>query len=201
MASQPNAVQIRVSLDDVEPEVWRRIIVPADWTLTELHLTIQAAFNWHSYHLHEFHIGDLRYGDHAGDPDDDLFGVLDESKVRLRDFAPENRRISYVYDFGDDWVHSVKIEAWLFLDPAPKLASCSEGGAATPPEDVGGAPGYQYFLEVMRSPKHPEHKEIRRWYGGSFDPDWFDLALVNKDVKNALKPDVRRRPHQPKPKA
>ena len=60
-----NAVQIRVSLDEIEPPAWRRLIVPIDWNLEQLHLTIQAAFSWWNYHLHEFQIGGLRFGDAA----------------------------------------------------------------------------------------------------------------------------------------
>ena len=60
---EPNAVQIRIALDGIEPEVWRRLVVPLKWNLEQLHLGIQAAFNWWNYHLHEFRIGGLRYGE------------------------------------------------------------------------------------------------------------------------------------------
>jgi len=44
-----------------------------------------------------------------------------------------------------------------------------------------------------------EHTETRIWCGGHFDPEWCDLALTDKEVRNALKPNVRRRLNQPKP--
>ena len=74
------------------------------------------------------------------------------------------------------------------------------GARARPPEDVGGVPGYEHFLAVMADPDDPEHADLKRWCGGHFDPEWFDLALTDKDVRNALRPNVRRRLHQPKPK-
>ena len=60
---EPNALQIRITLDAIEPAIWRRLVVPWTWHLGQLHLAIQAAFNWWNYHLHEFRIGSLRYGD------------------------------------------------------------------------------------------------------------------------------------------
>ncbi|HEU4735600.1 MAG TPA: plasmid pRiA4b ORF-3 family protein, partial [Solirubrobacterales bacterium] len=149
MFEQPNAVQIRISLDGIEPEAWRRLVVPPRWNLEQLHLAIQAAFNWWNYHLHEFRIGGLRYGDvelleegaFEGDP-----RTFDEREVRLRDFDGPGTRFVYIYDFGDDWHHTVEIEALLALNVAPKQGSCVAGARARPPEDVGGVPGYARFL-------------------------------------------------------
>lgn len=204
MFRPPNAAQLRISIDGIEPEVWRRIVVPVQWNLEQLHLTIQAAFNWWNYHLHEFRIGGLRYGD-VGVLDEGGFNdelrVFDECDVRLRDFSGPGVSFTYLYDFGDDWHHTVELEDLLFLDTVPKLASCLDGARARPPEDVGGLPGYEQFLDVIGDPEDPEHKAIKRWCGGYFDPDWFDLAIVDKDVRNALKPNARRRLHQPKPKS
>ncbi len=202
MFEPPNAVQLRVSIDEIEPVIWRRIVVPGAWNLAQLHLAIQAAFNWWNYHLHEFDIGGLRHGDAViadeglveGDP-----RVFDERAVRLRDFRPAGLKFTYLYDFGDGWRHTVEIEEMVVLDSVPNHATCIDGARARPPEDVGGIPGYERFLEVIGDPTHPEHKEVKRWCGGHFDPEWFDLAIVDKDVRGALKPNARRRLHQPKP--
>lgn len=198
----PNALQIKVTLDEIEPEIWRRLVVPLEFHLGQLHLVIQAAFNWWNYHLHSFNIGGLSYGDHAqvGEPDhDDDSRFFDEAEVRLRDFDQwQDISFTYIYDFGDNWHHIVELENMLILDPAPTLASCIDGARARPPEDVGGTPGYERFLAVMADRGHPEHAELKKWCGGNFDPDWFDLALVNKDVGRALRPNVRRRLYQPR---
>jgi len=197
-----NAVQIRVSLDEIEPLVWRRLVLPSVWTLDKLHLAIQAAFNWWDYHLHEFQIGGLRYGDAAllmEDAFKDDPQVFESRGVRLRDFQ-RGSRFTYLYDFGDDWSHSVEIEQFLALDPTPKQGLCIDGARARPPEDVGGVNGYEQFLEIIRDEGAPRHEEMITWAGGYFDPDWFDLAIIDKDVKNALRTSVRRRLYQPKPK-
>lgn len=105
MFEPPNAVQIRVSLDGIAPEVWRRLVEPLEWDLARLHLAIQAAFNWWNSHLHEFHIGGLRYGD-LESVDEFAFEedprTFDEREVRLRDFKGPGTAFGYLYDFGDD---------------------------------------------------------------------------------------------------
>lgn len=89
MFKPSNAVQIRVSIDEIEPDVWRRLVLPVHWNLEHLHLGIQAAFNWWNYHLYEFRIGGLRYGDVetlTEDATDDDPRVFDQTEVRLLDF-------------------------------------------------------------------------------------------------------------------
>jgi len=203
LCKELNAVRLRVTIDDVEPLVWRRLVVPLSWRLDQLHLAIQAAFNWGNAHLHEFRIGGLRYGD--PDVEDMAFEdsprLFDEREVKLRDFGREDGvRFTYAYDFGDNWRHTVEIEEVLALDMEPKLAACVDGARARPPEDVGGVSGYEAFLAIMADPRDAEHGDMKCWCGGHFDPEWFDLAIVDKDVRNALRANVRRRLHQPKPK-
>jgi hypothetical protein len=198
-----NALQIRVTMSEIEPAVWRRLIVPWTWHLGQLHLAIQAAFNWWNCHLHEFNIGGLRYGDpellEEGSFRDSP-RVFDEREVRLLDFDHTSvATFSYLYDFGDCWRHTIEIEQRLALDVIPKVGACIAGARARPPEDVGGVDGYERFLATMADRNDPEHAEVKQWCGGHFDPDWFDLTLADKDVKNALRANVRRRLHQPKP--
>ena len=73
------------------------------------------------------------------------------------------------------------------------------GAHARPPEDVGGVSGYEDFLRIIADPVDPEYSDTKRWCGNRFDPDWFDLGLTDKDVRNALRANIRRRLHQPKP--
>ena len=198
------AVQVRVSIDRIEPQVWRRLVVPLHFNLRELHLVLQAAFGWMNAHMHEFEIGGLSYADEfaQGERDDDDPKVFDEMEVRLRDSTREpGTTLRHVYDMGDNWVHTVCLEQSLELQPAPKVARCVEGARARPPEDVGGPSGYQDFLETVLCPAHEEHRAMLRWAGGHFDPEWFDLELTNKDVERALHANLKRRLRQPKPTA
>jgi hypothetical protein len=193
-------VEIRVTLLDIEPAVWRRLVVPSQFHLGQLHLVVQAAFSWWNYHLHEFLIGGLSYGDpgQIGEPEfDDSPRSFDEREVRLLDFHYEqSTTFLYRYDFGDNWRHEIELKSFVAADPVPKVASCIGGARARPPEDVGGVYGYANFLAIMADPTHPEHRATKQWYGGHFDPEHFDLPRTDRDVRAALRPNRRLRKRQ-----
>ncbi len=198
---EPNAVQIKVTLDDIEPPIWRRLVVPLTTTLSQLHYILQAAMGWTDSHLHQFEIGGLRYGDLRLLNQDRFEGdaqAFDASEVGLRDFQfryDDGPSFVYVYDFGDDWRHTVQIEKLLAVKPAPKVATCIEGERSCPPEDVGGPPGYFEFLRVLLTPEPEEIEEqrhLKRWSGGRFDPERFDVAKTDKAVRGALRRRIRR---------
>jgi len=133
---EPNAVQIRITLAEIEPEIWRRVVVPRTFHLGDLHQVIQAAFGWWDYHLHQFMIGGLRYGDieQIGTPEfEGEPRGFDETEVRLLDFGYSDRvAFVYEYDFSDGWEHIVEFEEKLKLEPAPRVARCTAVRAPGP---------------------------------------------------------------------
>jgi hypothetical protein len=88
----PNAVELRVSIDRIEPQIWRRLVVPSSFNLRDLHLVLQAAFGWMNTHLHEFEIGGLRFGDELADAER---GPEDARTFNTRE---PGATFSYVYD-------------------------------------------------------------------------------------------------------
>jgi hypothetical protein len=163
--------QLRISLVDVHPEVWRRVAVPGAYTLDRMHRVIQYAMGWQMYHLHSFEIDGVQYGE--PDPEGEL-DLRDELEVRLDQVTGKDTRFGYTYDFGDWWEHDVSVEAIYPAEPDIRYPLCMEGERACPPEDVGGAYGYAGFLAAMADPDHPEHYEMREWIGRPFDPEAFD---------------------------
>ena len=126
-----NAVQIHISLDDIEPPVWRRLVVPLRTTLAELHHILQAAMGWTDSHLHDFGVGGLTYGDIellSAERTDDDARVYDANEVRMCDFSRQpGTSFKYVYDYGDNWRHTVTLEKVFAVKPAPKTATCIDG--------------------------------------------------------------------------
>jgi hypothetical protein len=174
--------ELRVSLRHIEPQIWRRLFVPADVPLGILHDAIQVAFGWQNSHLHDFMIANIRFG--MADVEDGIFAV-DEMGAPLGAVANVGTTFLYRYDFGDDWEHDVTVEG-ISRDGAEAL-SCTGGARSCPPEDCGGPPGYANLLEILNDPKHPEHREIKTWVGRRFDPEKFDMAAVNRKLASLSK--------------
>lgn len=174
--------QIKVTLNAIRPPIWRRILVLDQITLLDLHEVIQDVFGWQDYHLHEFKIHDVSYGNPANDEFGE-FDIQDEAKIKLRKLnLTEGSRFTYEYDFGDSWEHTLVLEKILPLEKGMKLPQCIKGKRACPPEDVGGPWGYEGFLEALRDPQHEEHDSYLEWIGGEFNPEGFDLEGVNKSL-------------------
>lgn len=179
MPSRGQAVlQLRAQLRRVDPVVWRRVLVPAQSRLGQLHQVLQAAMGWTDSHLHYFKFGELTYTAHYDDFDDEL-EALDEASVTVLEALGRHRRFFYEYDFGDSWEHDIVVEARSELAVGLKFAVCVDGQNACPPEDCGGPSGYKAMLEVLADPSDEEHEPYLAWVGGSFDPTHFDLAEAN----------------------
>jgi hypothetical protein len=171
--------ELSVVLREVRPPVRRRVQVPGEITLAQLHDVLQLALGWTDSHLHEFRVGKDRYG--CPDPDWGDDDVADESKVKLfRLVGQAGQVVVYLYDFGDGWTHDITVEKVLAPQPGTGYPRCVSGRRACPPEDVGGPWGYEHFLGAISDPSHDEHAEWLEWVGGGFDPDEFDLDEVNE---------------------
>jgi hypothetical protein len=133
---------------------------------------------WLDYHLHAFEIDGRRYGV----PDDsfDLDDTLPEEEIVLADLVSVGvERFTYEHDFGDGWQHEIVVEAPGEPVPGVLYPRCTAGERACPPEDCGGIPGFAEFVEVMADSRHPEHKAMRVWFGGEFDPAAFSAEQTS----------------------
>lgn len=175
--------QLKVTLHDTKPPIWRRVLVEGASTLDQIHEVIQAAFGWWNYHLHDFKIDGNEYG--VPDPDDDWGPpVNDESKVRLDSVVNEGSKFDYTYDFGDWWRHKVVVEKVLPADSVTTVPACIDGRRACPPDDCGGTWGYGELLKILDDPSHPEHDERMEWIGRPFDPEAFDAGEFEENLRN-----------------
>jgi len=177
--------QLKVTLKHIRPAIWRRLQVLGDTSLGELHRVIQVAMGWSDSHLHLFRMGKTEYS--QPDPEDPFWGrnAVDERSVALAEVAPcEGSRLLYLYDFGDDWEHDIRVEKILVRQEGQVYPISVAGERACPPEDCGGSPGYGHLLKALRNPRHHEHVSLLEWVGGSFDPEAFDLEGVNLRLRS-----------------
>lgn len=178
--------QFMIVLRDIAPAVWRRIRVPANYSFWDLHVAIQDAMGWLDYHLHEFTMPGCKGGPEVaiGFADDEFAerNVLPDYAERIQEyFSMDNPGADYLYDFGDDWLHSVTLEAIMPADKGASYPACLAGERACPPEDCGGAPGYEDFLRIIGDPADEEHGRMIAWAGGSFDPELLEPSSVHFD--------------------
>ncbi|MFD0508211.1 plasmid pRiA4b ORF-3 family protein [Streptomyces chiangmaiensis] len=142
-AERPLSVhQLKVQLEGTKPPVWRRLVVPSDVALGSLHDVIQMAFGWQDTHLHAF---EDRSGGRYAPPGDFGLPAFDEKKAVLADVLPRTGdRMNYTYDFGDDWLHLITVEAVRPAQDGEGSSRCARagGGPCPPPRTLAACGGW-----------------------------------------------------------
>jgi hypothetical protein len=174
-----------------KPPVWRKVLVPDNFTFSRFHRIIQVAFGWSDDHKYEFSPSGWGSSPSIGSQYEKYFGdgaELDSEKVKLSDiFKKENQHFVYIYDFGDEWRHKITLEK--ITNEKPGKASCVDGKGICPPEDCGGVMDYPDFLKIVSDPKHSRHKDMLEWAGLEEGEKWqeihaFKLEEFNKRVQS-----------------
>lgn len=169
---------LHISLVEIEPLIWRRVKVEADVLLSDLHHVIQLAMGWKNYHLYQFSHHGLLMGNPVLLEGED---IVSDRAVSLAAILKEvGDSLMYEYDFGDGWMHEIRLEEIIEEEKAAFPPVYLDGRRNSPPEDCGGVPGYYEVLKVLADKKHPEYKEMRTWVGRSFDPEKVDPDRINK---------------------
>ncbi|MCL5674893.1 MAG: plasmid pRiA4b ORF-3 family protein [Candidatus Omnitrophica bacterium] len=179
--------QFRVTLNEINPLIWRQIHVPESYSFWDLHIAIQDVMPWKDYHLHEFKIVNPKTSNvvRIGIPDEE--DLIEETECPLLPgwnlnildyFSLNNTKADYLYDFGDNWQHTIILEKILPKKDGVKYPVCIAGERACPPEDCGGIGGYFEFLEAINNSYHEQHEEMLTWTGGKFDPEYFEPRKV-----------------------
>ena len=163
--------QLKIRIDLEGFDIWRRVLVPSTYSFRHLHNIIQTVFDWQNYHLHAFEAKKEGVKDKRIVMDDDpetlewldldSWDVLQERFVALEDFFPEHKEVTYEYDFGDFWEHTITLEKVIKSNAL--TATYLEGKGERPPEDVGGAWGYAEYVRIMADDTDPEHEEMKIW--------------------------------------
>jgi hypothetical protein len=181
--------QLKITLRESKPPIWRRIQVAGDTTLHKLHNLIMVIMQWSGGHLHEFTVGGVPYTDKEFE--DLAQGGLftneskDGRRALLNKVAPtEGSRFSYLYDFGDSWEFVVQVEKILEPEAGVKYPRCVGGRRAAPVEDSGGVYGYYELLETLNGPDSPERTEMLEWLGEDVDPKDYDCTRFSVDEIN-----------------
>jgi len=181
-------LQFRIELLGISPAIWRKIQVPSDYNFWELHVAIQDSMGWEDRHLHHFEVRGKhkRKEVHIGIPDFDGFPDLQEVYPGWEIWVPAHFndlgvQAKYLYDYGDDWYHSVKLEGYMYREKKVKYPVCTGGERACPPEDCGGVSGYERIMETLSEADNAGYLAIKRWVGRDWQPEKFDTGSIRFD--------------------
>lgn len=183
-----DAVQLRVILVGSEPAIWRRFTVPTDMTLPELHAVLQVVMGWCDDHLHSFYLRPARSRARTRQNWQEIFEDSGETLASI--LRGSEFELIYEYDFGDSWIHQIKIEKRLTEPGVGTIPRCIGGERACPPENCGGIGGYELLLEALGDESHPDYEEMVDWIGEDFDPEAFDPEKVNERLARRWSQDV-----------
>lgn len=185
--------QLKVTLKGVKPPIWRRIVVPAHYSFRDLHLVIQEAMGWEQMHLYSFFKDNVfieeldEWDEPSADSPFPVIRKADAREMLIGSFLAEaGDKCDYIYDFGDDWIHSVQLEKVLQEDDNLTVPICLKGKRACPPENCGGIPGYENLLAILKGPDNEEKEMMLDWLGEQFDSEAFDIDFVNMQLRTLV---------------
>ena len=178
---------IKVTLLGTRPPVWRRILVPRDITLHNLHRTLQVVMGWTNSHLHRFisQRSGLSQQRRSGSK------VTNENRTTLDELVGAvGTRLMYEYDFGDGWQHELLLEEVVLGDETFQQM-CVAGKRCCPPEDCGGPQGFAELLQARQDDTHPSPDQAQEWLG-DFAAESFSLEEVNRRLSRRTQARTKR---------
>lgn len=201
------AYQFKITLQDVEPPIWRRILVPKNIHFADFAEAILLSMQWYNICYFRFIINKSLYM-----PD----FVFEEEELPvcyynfIKDFIDCEMQLEYRFDddtseilngtasseyksgeyvppdcFGGaaGWMHTIEYEGEV-EDFKGNISKCIDGARACPPEEVDFGLGYIEFLDWVKEKERPgreayirEHSHPWRDYL-DFDPEFFDVSKV-----------------------
>ena len=174
------------------PKIWRRFIVDSSISLHRLHEIVQDVMGWENAHLYSFYFHKKEFSLPLDDEFADFGEKVENSKkAKLNNIEiNEKDKLRYLYDHGDSWEHTIKVEKITESIEGTRIPYCFEGERNCPPEDCGSFPGYEDIVEAMKKPKTKKAEEFIEWLGGPYNPEFFDLKRIN----NSLNPkEIKKR--------
>lgn len=187
-----------------EPEVWRSVEVPAEFTFEQFHDVIHTIFGWGHFHLWDFEpnrkssraLPDFCIQPCAGEAYWDGVPRMSAERTKLDRIFTTKKQLIYTYDFGDNWKHLIKLTGRI--DEDREYTVCTGGRGTTPPEDCGGFSGYMNIKEAFAEKNEAKMADYREWLGldedQCWDPDSFGPADI-EEINLALQK-IKLQPHK-----
>lgn len=203
------AYLIKITLEDSNPLIWRKVIVPSGITFKTFHNIIQFSIGWKDCYLYDFNIKEEKLRITCDEETIDDYELYSKMKltdkndpngyvrkmieirpkhskdVKIDSYLTKWNSIEYIYDFGDYWIHNITLEE-VIEDYQYDYPTCIEAEGACPPEDVGGITGYADFLEIMKNKNHSQHIKLKKWADSQNYKEAFDIQHTNMLMADIL---------------
>ncbi|MDR2048631.1 MAG: plasmid pRiA4b ORF-3 family protein [Treponema sp.] len=159
---------VQISLGGTE--IWRRLVLPEDFTLRELRVLIQSLFSWDNE-------GGRFSVDTPGDGETFL-----QSRLTIGDLSGDKTN-EFLCEFGAKW--TVKIIILSRYQPQPgEGIRCVAGAGAAPPRFIDGPLRFRRFISALELGSDHEQRLVMRELGREYDPEGFDIDSCNKALRN-----------------
>lgn len=174
--------RLEISLDNCHIDVTRELIVPSNIRLNHLGKILVDVMGWDGSHLDQFIKGREVYCTDAhrvpwrnGNESSEF--ALNELLKR------KGSKITWEYDFGDSWMHTVRLTEKIKRKGKSKIKA-TKAANACPPDDCGGVWGYENMLDAIKDENHPDYEIWEDWIDEDFDPHAVSLADINARLKH-----------------
>lgn len=176
---------LHISIAFSDPLIWRRIQVPGEFTLAQLHEVIQKAMGWSNGYVHQFLVGKICYEPALKTPALRASKRFDENFYKLHLLEEDMRFIfTYLYGAGEGWEHQLHLEEIVPAERELKHPLLLSGERACPPETVSDIHEYQTLLKNFETPGHKQQNQLLQLAGRpDFDPALFDIEAAKRRLK------------------
>lgn len=175
--------QLKITLDGIEPKIWRCVVVNGNTTLGRLHMIIQEVMGWTNSFLHEFKSKTVTFREHLY-----FDGLPDDARLSTTQFTLEclnlkkGATFTYLYDFGDNWLHTLEVENIQEISSNITAPRCLGGERNSPPENCGSITGYYEICKTVKLGSKKDTQKVTEWFGQPYDPEAFDLEAAQKSL-------------------
>jgi hypothetical protein len=185
-------LQLKITLRDSYPPIWRRVLIKTECSFWDLHSAIQDLFGWEDCHLHSFEtaskVNEDRYVlevldvdptseiEHFGAPKPQKYPYArnyycDERAEKLGEWlTAERKKVRYIYDFGDYWVHEILLEKIVDINESEFRFAQYLGGRRGGLEEDSRSESLLDCTSIIKAAENPggEHwKAIVDYFGSS----------------------------------
>lgn len=173
------AYQLKIAIKNSKPPIWRRCIIPAGITFSQLSIVLNEIMGWCGAHLSQFEFYHRKLQlmeddgfDYFAAPWD--YDLLDSAKTYIDEFMESEEWFTYVYDFGDWWAHRVTIEK-IIEDYEYNYANVLKYKGDCPPEDIGGIDMYYAYLDG-------KYEDITGFSPEEIPTEIYDIDSINETL-------------------